>query len=210
MYLEICRHPMSPIWPKNSPSKFTAKRLPQKQVELHPAPQSPSTATLEQRVKEFVLLLQARWSRSNAEALAGLDALYEDEVMYYGKMTKKDAVIKEKQAFVRKFPEREYKAREPISVQCQKGVCMADGLVDFRAVDPVAKILSEGVASFEYQLIVFGDTIKISLENGEVKSRTRTPLSGASAAQSYSSDASASQLYSGASAAQQTRGATPW
>ncbi|HET7384314.1 MAG TPA: hypothetical protein VFJ59_17230 [Pseudolabrys sp.] len=105
-----------------------------------------------------------------------MDALYEDQVMYYGKMTKKDVLIKEKQAFVRKFPIREYKAREPIFVQCQKGVCMANGLVDFRAVDPVAKILSEGVASFEYQLIVFGDTMKISLENGEVKSRTKTPL----------------------------------
>ncbi len=48
---------------------------------------------------------------------------------------------------------------------------MADGLVDFRAVDPVAKTVSEGLASFEYQLIVFGNTMKISLENGEVKSR---------------------------------------
>jgi hypothetical protein len=102
--------------------------------------------------------------------------------MYYGKMTKKDALIKEKQAFVRKFPVREYKAKEPISVQCQKGVCMVDGFVDYRAIDPVAKILSEGVATFEYQLIVWGDTLKISLENGEVKSRTRTPLtSGVSA-----------------------------
>ena len=130
--------------------------------------------------------------------------------MYYGKMTKKDAVIKEKQAFVRKIPVREYKPREPIFVQCQKGVCMAHGLIDFRAVDPVAKILSEGVASFEYQLIVFGDTMKISLENGEVKSRTRSPLSGASASQPYASDASASQLYSGASAAPPYKGGTPW
>jgi hypothetical protein len=71
---------------------------------------------------------------------------------------------------------REYKAREPISVQCQKGICIVDGIVDFRAVDPVAKILSEGVANFQYQLIVFGDTMKISLETGDVKSRTRTPL----------------------------------
>jgi S1-C subfamily serine protease len=174
-----------------------------------PAPESPPTA-LEQRVKEFVLALQARWSRPNTEALAGIDALYEEEVMYYGKMTKKDAVIKEKQAFVRKFPVREYKAKEPIFVQCRKGVCMAEGLIDFRAVDPVAKILSEGVASFEYQLIVFGDTIKISLENGEVKSRTRSPLSAANASQPYDSDTSAPQLYSGAGAAQPYKGGTPW
>jgi hypothetical protein len=133
-------------------------------------------AEVEQQAKQFVLSLQARWSRSNTEALADLDALYTDEVMYYGKVTKKAAVIKEKQAFVRKFPVREYKAREPVSVQCQKGVCIVDGVVDFRAVDPVAKTLSEGVASFQYQLILFGDNMKISLETGDVKSRTRTPL----------------------------------
>ena len=148
-----------------------------------PAPTNPPTA-LEQEAKQFVLSLQARWSRPNTEAIAGLDELYTDEVMYYGKMTKKAAVIKEKQAFVRKFPVREYKSREPILVQCQKGVCIADGLVDFRAVDPVAKILSEGVASFEYQLIVFGDTMKINLETGEVKSRARTPLASNTAQQS--------------------------
>ena len=107
---------------------------------------------------------------------SGLDALYTDEVMYYGKMTTKAGVIKEKQAFARKFPVREYKVREPISVRCQRDVCWADGLVDFRAVDPVAKTSAEGVATFEYQLILWGDTMKISLETGEVKSRTRTPL----------------------------------
>ena len=52
------------------------------------------------------------------------------------------------------------------------GVCWADGLVDFRAVDPVAKTSAEGVATFEYQLILWGDAMKISLETGEVKSRT--------------------------------------
>ena len=91
-------------------------------------------------------------------------------------MTTKAGVIKEKQAFARKFPVREYKVREPISVRCQRDVCWADGLVDFRAVDPVAKTSAEGVATFEYQLILWGDTMKISLETGEVKSRTRTTL----------------------------------
>ena len=76
-----------------------------------PAPLSPSTA-LERQAKAFVLSLQAQWSGPNAEALAGLDALYEDEVMYYGNITKKDAVIKEKQAFARKFQERDYRPEE--------------------------------------------------------------------------------------------------
>ena len=177
------------------------------------APPPPSTASpntaFEQEAKDFVVSFQARWSGPNRDALAGLEALYDGDVVYYGKLTKKNVVIKEKEAFVRKFPEREYKPKN-ISVSCSDRVCTVRGLVDFRAVDPIAKILSEGVASFEYQLLMSGAVLKILVENGEVLSRTRTPLSGASAAQPYSSDASASQLYSGASTAQQTRGATPW
>ena len=141
-----------------------------------PVPKSPVTA-IEQQAKEFVLFVQARWSKPNAEALAGLDAEYEDEVMYYGKMTKKDAVIKEKQAFVRRFPSREYKPKEPISVWCRDRACTVWGLVDFRAVDPVAQILSTGEASFVYELQMSGATVKISLEMGNVISRTRTSLS---------------------------------
>ena len=145
-----------------------------------PASTSPSSA-FEQKAKAFVLSLQAHWSRPNAEALAGLDELYEDEVMYYGKITKKDAVIKEKQAFARKFPEREYRPREPISISCGERVCTVRGVVDYRSVDPVAKFVSEGAATFEYQLIMLGAVVKISLENGEVLSRTRTSLPRVSA-----------------------------
>jgi hypothetical protein len=140
-------------------------------------PPSPSSKTaLEQQANDFVLSLQAKWSRPNAEALAELYALYEDEVMYYGKITKKDAVIKEKQAFARKFQEREYRPREPISISCIDRACTVRGVVDYRSVDPVAKIVSEGVATFEYQLTMSGATVKISLENGEVLSRTKTSL----------------------------------
>jgi S1-C subfamily serine protease len=141
-----------------------------------PASASPSSA-FEEKAKAFVLSLQAQWSKPNAEALAGLDALYEDEVMYYGKITKKNAVIKEKQAFARKFPKREYRPREPISISCSDRVCTVRGVLDYRSINPVAKIVSEGVASFEYQLILSGTTLTISLENGEVLSRTKTSLS---------------------------------
>ena len=67
-------------------------------------------------------------------------------------------------------PDREYRPREPISISCSDRVCTASGIVDYRAVDPIAKILSEGVASFEYRLAPSGTALKISLENGSVLS----------------------------------------
>jgi hypothetical protein len=85
-------------------------------------------------------------------------------------------VIKDKTAFQRKFPQRTYRPREPISISCGDQVCTVQGLVDFRSVDPVAKIISEGVATFEYQLIFTGGAVKIRMENGEVLKRDRAPL----------------------------------
>jgi serine protease Do len=139
-----------------------------------PAVASSSTA-FEQKAKAFVLSLHAQWSKPNTEALAGLDALYEDEVMYFGKLIKKDAVVKEKEAFARKFSEREYRPREPISISCGDRICSVHGVVDYRSIDRVAKIVSEGAATFEYQLVMSGSTLKINLESGAVLSRTRSP-----------------------------------
>lgn len=149
---------------------------PPKTSEDLPAPQAPDTMALEQQAKRFAILLQAKWSQPNSEALHGLDDLYADEVMYYGKKSTKKQVIKAKLAFARKFPQREYRPREPISAACSDSVCMVQGLVDFRSVDPVGKIISKGVASFEYRLLLAGGAFKISMEGGEVINRSRTPL----------------------------------
>jgi serine protease Do len=142
-----------------------------------PAPPSAATSTLEQRAKDFVLSLQDLWSRQNSENFAALDDFYEDEVMYYGKKITKEAVLKEKRAFATRFPQREYKAREPISVWCGDDICTVHGLVDYRAIDPAAHFVSSGVATFDYRLSMLKTKPKIKMENGEVLSRTRTPLS---------------------------------
>ena len=141
-----------------------------------PVPTIPTSA-LESRAKEFALSIQALWSKSNTEVLAAMDELYEDEVIYYGKKTNKNAILKEKRAFAQHFPQREYKPREPISVWCGDDTCTVHGIVDFRAVDPAAQIVSSGVATFDYQLVMLGAKPKIRMENGDVLKRIRTSLS---------------------------------
>ena len=59
------------------------------QAEPAPPPTAPPssknvTPALERRAKEFVLALEAKWSSPNEDALAGLDAIYDDEVLYFG------------------------------------------------------------------------------------------------------------------------------
>ena len=47
---------------------------------------------------------------------------------------------------------------------CVERSCMVHGFVDFRSVDPVAKIISEGIASFDSQVTWSGNPFKINLE----------------------------------------------
>jgi FG-GAP repeat len=164
---------------KTSRSSDTSPSSP-KWADL-PAPEAQASMLEPQRAKDFALSLQGLWSRPNSEMLAALDALYEDEVMYFGKKTSREAVLKEKRAFATRFPQREYKPKEPISVWCGDDSCMVHGLVDFRAVDPVARIVSSGIATFEYQFLMLRPKPKIKMENGDVLSRTRAPLSPTSA-----------------------------
>jgi hypothetical protein len=164
-------------------TKATAEAQAKRKSAEQPSPKSEtigavpksSAATIEQRARDFALYLEARWSKSNVEVLAGLDAVYEDEVMYFGKKTKKDAIIRDKQAFAQQWPEREYKPKVS-SVSCSDSVCAVHGVVEFRSVDAAGKIQSTGVAKFEYQLVLSGTTVKVRQENGETMSRTRTSL----------------------------------
>jgi hypothetical protein len=164
---------------KTSRSLDTSPSSP-KRADL-PAPKDQASTLEPQRAKDFALSLQGLWSRPNSETLDALDDLYEDEVMYFGKKTTRKAVLKEKRAFATRFPQRDYKPKEPISVWCGGDSCMVRGLVDFRAVDPVARIVSSGVATFEYQFMMLRPKLKIKMENGDVLSRTRAPLSPTSA-----------------------------
>jgi serine protease Do len=161
---------------KNFTVQVYCETSPPRTSSAAPPAQAP-IAAIAQQAKEFVLALEAKWSRSNVETLDALDQIYEDEVMYFGKITKKDDVIKEKRAFAQKFPQRDYRPREPIYASCNERICIVSGVLEFRSIDPVAKIISEGVASFEYQLTLSAGSVrKISLENGQVLKRSRTPL----------------------------------
>jgi hypothetical protein len=159
----------------------TVDASPSKPKEAEPSHPNNQTSALEQRAKDFAVLIEGLWSRPNAEMLPALDGLYEDQVMFYGKKTTREAVLKEKRAFAARFPQREYKPKDHISVWCGGELCTVYGLVDFRAVDPVAQIVSSGVATFEYQFVMLGAKPKIRMENGEVLNRTRAPLSPTSA-----------------------------
>jgi len=139
-------------------------------------PQGNVASAIETRARAFAVSVQERWSQPNSAALASLDELYDEQVMFYGKKTSRPAVVKEKTAFAQRFSQRTYKTKEPVSVWCNENTCTVHGLVDYRAIDPAAKIVSSGVATFDYLLDMSGANIRIKAENGEVLSRNRSSL----------------------------------
>jgi hypothetical protein len=146
-----------------------------------PPPPTPSGGRdVEQRATNFIIALQANWSRQNSEALSGLDELYDDEVLYFGKKHTKAEVIKEASAFAAKFPERQYKPRVPVAASCNDRLCTVRGTLDFKSVNPAGRKVSKGVATFEYHLVVAGSSFKIDFEDGEVLKREISPLASVS------------------------------
>ncbi len=135
---------------------------------------------VEQQATNFVVALQAKWSRPNNEALAGLDDLYADEVAYFDKRQTKSEVLKEVSAFAAKFPERSYRPRLPLDVSCDERLCTVHGTLDFRSVNLAERKVSKGVATFAYQLAVSGSSFKIAMEGGEVLKREVSPLAATS------------------------------
>jgi len=139
------------------------------------APDRPAVA-LQPRAEESALQLAesyfATWSGSRATAIDFLDRSYAPQVDYFGKRISRTAVMKEKLAFVERWPERRYTFRSSPSVRCgAEGLCVVEGLVDWRAYSPTRNTTSTGTASFTLSLSVRGSRTAIVGETSRVLSR---------------------------------------
>lgn len=127
----------------------------------------------EEQVASFVAGLFAAWSSSNPAALHALQDAYADQVMYYGKVMSAHDVLHDKQKFVERWPDRDYKiVPGTLSVNCDHSInrCLVVGLTQFTASNRGKK--SSGLARFSYS-ISLGDGLVIELENGSVIKRSR-------------------------------------
>jgi hypothetical protein len=95
--------------------------------------------------------LFASW---NNGYMLGLSESYSDNVAYYGKMATKAAVMLDKQKFMERWPNRNYKIRlDSTSVACdgsdvELGPCIIQGVVDWEATNQAKR--SVGAANFSY------------------------------------------------------------
>jgi hypothetical protein len=95
---------------------------------------------------------------SSANALEYFEQHYADHVVYYGKHVDRASLMREKARFVRRWPQRLYKARsDSIEVACDQGavaVCTVIGLVDFNCQSPERQATSTGLAAFHADIMI--------------------------------------------------------
>jgi hypothetical protein len=132
-----------------------------------------SERDLPNRARSFVNAVTAKWSDANSAGLSWLDALYADQVDYYGKRLSRDAVLTDKRRFTERWPERAYKVISSYA-ECNASKCFIDGYVDWQTRDIARKATASGVAGFAYVVVPSGGGFLITGENGRVVQRRET------------------------------------
>lgn len=163
--------------PKEQPKdNRVAERPPAPPPPLPPPPTStPRLAanppTLEQRAVAFVTNDMIRSEASTAEYLDYARQSIDDQVDYYGKLTSRADVLKDKERYVARWPVRSYRLRsETVRTSCDesKSTCRVDGLLDFNLSNPADGRKSSGASSFEFGIRFGPDGGRIFYESGKI------------------------------------------
>jgi len=128
----------------------------------------------ERRASEIVRLLVAQLSRPGTEGLPLLEGLYAEKVLYHGKSTSRDAVLRSQHRLADRWAERVYTIRPgSLSATCAKAgsTCRVKGVVSWKYENPQTTTKSRGVANFEYRVALAGDAPRIVAETRSVPER---------------------------------------
>jgi len=134
-----------------------------------------SSDALERRAASFISAQISGWSSANATDLASYANAYADQVLYYGSLKSRQAVLGDKRQLLERWPERLYEVQpQSVTVQCATDVCKVSGLIDWQTRSPRRAASASGIARFEYQVILSGDTFSILSEKSSVVRPPRT------------------------------------
>ncbi|MGQ0682245.1 caspase family protein [Bradyrhizobium sp.] len=126
---------------------------------------------LAQRALAFVANDMVRSEGSSAQYLDYARQSIDEQVDYYGKLTPRAQVLKDKERYVARWPVRFYRLRtETIRTSCDEGksTCRVDGIVDFNLSNPTDGRKSSGASSFEFGIRFGPDGGRIFHESGKI------------------------------------------
>jgi curved DNA-binding protein CbpA len=129
-----------------------------------------SSDTLERRAADFISAQVSGWSSTNAIDVASFANAYADEVLYYGSVKPRQAVLLDKRRLMKRWPERVYQVRpDSVSVQCVANLwCKVNGLVDWKVHSTLRAASAKGLAQFEYEIFQTNDAFTIFSEGSSV------------------------------------------
>ncbi|MCB8878255.1 COG3904 family protein [Acidisoma silvae] len=128
----------------------------------------------QQEATQFAEDYFAHWSEGNAQAISYFSSIYHDSVIYYGNATPKSTILKEKTAFVTRWPLRIYTVEpKTMAVTCDPSgsSCTVSGVVQWDCRSIARNAHSVGAANFRLALDISPTGVRVAEESGSVISR---------------------------------------
>jgi hypothetical protein len=141
------------------------------------APAAPPTNTLESRASASLNEFLDHLSLPPSVAMAYLNIIYPDQVMYFGKLTSKRDVIQNSVKYMQRWPERQYRVIQN-NVNCERSdfTCVISGQMTWSARSAVRNIEAYGTSDFQYKFGFGGGIPRLLMQNSRVVSRSSRPI----------------------------------
>jgi hypothetical protein len=161
--------------PSAPPSSVAAPAIPPV-----PAPAPSPTNSLESRASASLNEFLDRVSQPSSAAMAYLDRIYPDQVMYFGKLTSKSDVLQDSLKYMERWPERKYEVVHD-SVNCNPSdlTCLIDGQMKWFARSAARNKEAYGVSDFSYRFGFSNGGAQLLMQSSRVVSRSSRPLDDA-------------------------------
>jgi hypothetical protein len=183
--LEITPRPVTPQYVKpqqqdGGPPTFIAPIGQVNYLSRHPYQKN---GTVEEQVSFLITNLFNIW---NSDYIKGMEDMYWNYLNYYGKYTSLTEAMEDKEKFLARWPNRNYKIRQnSMSVQCRPDgffqtdtvitQCDAKGIVDWEATNTIKRSIGE--AAFEYSFRPYPQSVWSPSDNQKLDLRIASEIS---------------------------------
>lgn len=147
-----------------------------KSAERPSAPQNEKRLSRADSAKDFAIDYLESWSARNDLALGATAELYAPRILYHGRTVSLERLYKEKQRFIQRWPEREYRPREDaIGTQCNPDgtICTVHAVFDYTATNPKRRRISEGSGALQLIVEFIGQKPVIVAEHSTLLTQSR-------------------------------------
>jgi hypothetical protein len=168
--------PISPAPEAHPVPQAASPPVPQPKSAGTPKPHNEQRLSRADQAKDFAVDYLESWSARNDIALGATAELYAPRILYHGRTMSLERLYKEKQRFIRRWPEREYRPREEaIGSQCNSTgtVCTVHAVFDYTAMAPKRQRISQGSGALQLIVEFIGEKPVIVAENSTLLTQSR-------------------------------------